>query len=124
MESNRSSKRQASSLWPPPPSPPPLPLSHQNEAAEDDDEEKVEKFFALIGNIKAMKDLWEVNNRHKRSRLMERSSSSSVSLWKPTFEWEDFQQEKQIESREEKGRKVKKEGEENENSLINLNLPL
>lgn len=86
---NGSSKRPASSVLSLPPSLPNSLPSLVNADDNDDDEEKVDKFFALVSNIKAMRDLWSANDKQKKRTRVE---SPTASLWKPTFEWEDFQE--------------------------------
>ncbi|KAI3449356.1 hypothetical protein Pfo_006021 [Paulownia fortunei] len=50
---------------------------------EDEDEEKMEKFFALLRNIR--NQLQENNNKRKRA--------TSGGGWAPAFQWEDFTSE-------------------------------
>ncbi|XP_020594822.1 NRR repressor homolog 1-like [Phalaenopsis equestris] len=54
-------------------------------AMEADEEEKMEKFYALVSNLKALR------GGVCKSELAPRKRMRSESLlWKPTFRWEDF----------------------------------
>nr|XP_010921502.1 NRR repressor homolog 1 [Elaeis guineensis] len=75
MEGNGGAKRPAFVVSPTPPPPRPL--------AEGDEEEQMEKFYALLENIKAMRGLWRTNPANKRPRREE-------PLWQPRFVREDF----------------------------------
>lgn len=72
-----------SSLLPPPPPPPPPPFS----SAPSEDE--VDKFYALLENIRAVRDVWSAGNANKKPKMEENPRAGSD--WTPTFEWEDFQ---------------------------------
>ncbi|XP_020268966.1 NRR repressor homolog 3-like [Asparagus officinalis] len=90
---------------------------------EEDEDEQVEKFYALIGNIKAMREVWKANESNKKSR-----KETLASLWRPKFELEDFYEEakisnnpgKEVEGKEEEGEKEELKG----NKCSNLDLSL
>ncbi|KAG1368149.1 protein NIM1-INTERACTING 3 [Cocos nucifera] len=101
MEGRRRRKRPACVVSPssPPPPPPQPPLTE-----EDEEEEQIEKFYALIGSIRAMRDLWRTNPTNKRPRKKE-------PLWRPTFAPEDFIDPDEVAGRAEGGLVASKEGE-------------
>ncbi|XP_010907503.1 protein NIM1-INTERACTING 3 [Elaeis guineensis] len=123
MEGSRRGKRPACvdspSSSPPPPQQAPL--------TEADEEEKIEKFYALIGNIRAMRDLWRTSPTNKRQRKEE-------PLWRPTFAPEDFIDPDETAGRPEGGLVACKEGKRRkggekearggEESSLDLNLAL
>ncbi|KAG4134200.1 hypothetical protein ERO13_D08G142200v2 [Gossypium hirsutum] len=54
---------------------------------EDDEEEKMEKFYALINNIREARDRFISNNTKKRKLEGEKHV---VAVWKPSFQHQDF----------------------------------
>ncbi|RWW19602.1 hypothetical protein GW17_00016344 [Ensete ventricosum] len=54
---------------------------------DDDREEGMEKFYALIANIRAIRDSLR-RSEHKRMR-----KEAAKPVWKPRFEMEDFMRE-------------------------------
>lgn len=70
------------------------------EQEEDNEEEKMEKFFALVQNIReARNHLLNGSNAKKQLEIMEtvrfnkRKLEGQVEVWKPTFRREDFLEE-------------------------------
>ncbi|KAK5812368.1 protein NIM1-INTERACTING 3-like [Gossypium arboreum] len=54
---------------------------------DDDEEEKMEKFYALINNIREARDRFIINNTKKRKLEGEKHV---VAVWKPSFQHQDF----------------------------------
>ncbi|KAG1347103.1 NRR repressor [Cocos nucifera] len=79
MERNGGAKRPAFVVSP---TPPPQPAAAAP-LAEGDEEEQMEKFYALLENIKTMRGLWRTDPANKRPRREE-------PLWQPRFVREDF----------------------------------
>lgn len=52
-------------------------------------DEEVDKFYALLENIRAVREVWGAGKATKKAKTEEKSKS--VPVWTPTFEWEDFQ---------------------------------
>ncbi|XP_030948791.1 uncharacterized protein LOC115972601 [Quercus lobata] len=69
------------------------------EEEDDDDEQKIEKFFALIKNIREARfrlmngsDVMEgVENKRKKKKVEE--ENKQVEVWKLSFEREDFMED-------------------------------
>lgn len=76
-------------------------IFHDNpeEEEDDDDEQKIEKFFALIKNIREARfrlmngsDVMEgVESKRKKKKVEE--ENKQVEVWKPSFEREDFMED-------------------------------
>ncbi|KAK8639616.1 hypothetical protein V6N13_137989 [Hibiscus sabdariffa] len=63
-------------------------ICHEDE--DEDEEEKMEKFYAIVNTIREARDRFIINNNKKR-KLEE--GKHIVSVWKPSFQREDFMQE-------------------------------
>ncbi|RRT53383.1 hypothetical protein GW17_00047874 [Ensete ventricosum] len=63
------------------PTTPPTPTSPTTEA--DEQQQEMEKFYALVGSIRAMRDLIRTDES-KRQKM------AAPPLWRPTFKLEDF----------------------------------
>lgn len=76
-------KRKTSPFHPPPTAK----TSHATAppAMAPDEEEKMEKFYELISNLKALSGIWKGTEASRK-----RMKSHESLLWKPTFELEDF----------------------------------
>lgn len=58
---------------------------------EEDEEAKMETFFALVRNIRDNRDRWIGN---KRGKIITAKEEEENRVWKPTFQLEDFADEK------------------------------
>ncbi|CAL9759433.1 unnamed protein product [Musa acuminata subsp. burmannicoides] len=65
----------------PSPATPPTPTSTTTEA--DEQQQEMEKFYSLVGSIRAMRDLIRTDES-KRQKM------AASPLWRPTFKLEDF----------------------------------
>ncbi|XP_042424404.1 NRR repressor homolog 1-like [Zingiber officinale] len=83
--------------------------ARRKRAAEEDEDSDMEKFYALLENIKAMRDSLRKSN--SRSKRMEQKASPPV--WKPKFELEDFAEESGV-GRHRSRREEEEEGKEEE----------
>lgn len=91
-------------------------------------EEEMEKFYALLENIRAMRDCLR-RSRHKRMK-----KEAAKPVWKPRFEMEDFKEEAGVCSsaisvtsnppKEGERRHGKEEEESEEKSNLDLSLSL
>lgn len=54
---------------------------------DDDEEEKMEKFYALINNMREARDRFIISNNKKRKLEGEKHV---VAVWKPSFQHQDF----------------------------------
>ncbi|KAG6480706.1 NRR repressor homolog 1-like [Zingiber officinale] len=99
--------------------------ARRKRAAEEDEDSDMEKFYALLENIKAMRDSLRKSN--SRSKRMEQKASPPV--WKPKFELEDFAEEsggggvgRHRSRREEEEGKEEEEEEAGEQKIMSLDL--
>ncbi|KAJ9171682.1 hypothetical protein P3X46_015011 [Hevea brasiliensis] len=69
---------------------------------EDNEEVKIEKFFALITNIREARDglingsvalKQDMDSNKKKRKLEEENNNMQVAVWKPSFQLEDFLEE-------------------------------
>ncbi|KAJ8485174.1 hypothetical protein OPV22_017659 [Ensete ventricosum] len=94
---------------------------------EDNQEEEMEKFYALLENIRAMRD-------YLRSRNKRMKKEAAKPVWKPRFEMEDFKEEAGVCSsaisvtsnppKEGERRHGKEEEEREEKNSLDLSLSL
>lgn len=120
MEGERREKRML-----PPPSPPPPPPPPRPDEEEDDDEEKMEKFFATIRSIRAVKESW----REESSTAKKMRTEQQKAVWTPPSQLEDSMQEILLKRPESlPAGTSKKDGEEdnkdNGDDSLDLNLTL
>ncbi|XP_074582897.1 NRR repressor homolog 3-like [Curcuma longa] len=98
--------------------------ARRKRAAEEDEDSDMEKFYALLENITAMRDLLRKNS--SCSNRLEPKALPRPSVWKPKFELEDFAEEsggcvrRQRNRREEEGKE--KEEEEPGEQKMSLDL--
>lgn len=107
---------------------PTTPPTSKPAAEADDQEEAVEEFYALLENIRAMRDLIRTSDDRKRQK------TEATPPWRPTFALEDFREREEPRATaesaldpskvEERGKgKEKREVGEEENS-VDLSLSL
>ncbi|MQM16305.1 hypothetical protein Taro_049261 [Colocasia esculenta] len=63
--------------------------SSSQDVAVEEEEQQMEEFYALLKNIREMREQWRRMVGGDRPR--KRSKGESSAPWTPTFEWEDFQ---------------------------------
>ncbi|KAK8499583.1 hypothetical protein V6N13_131939 [Hibiscus sabdariffa] len=64
---------------------------HEDE--DEDEEEKMEKFYAIVNTIREARDRFIININKKRKL---EQGKHVVSVWKPSFQRQDFMQENPI----------------------------
>ncbi|RWW83577.1 hypothetical protein BHE74_00007905, partial [Ensete ventricosum] len=95
---------------------PTTPPTATRAAEADGQEEAVEKFYVLLENIRAMRDLIRTNDSYKRQK------TEATPPWRPTFALEDFREKEEacataesaLNPSKEEGRRKGKEKEKRE----------
>lgn len=98
MEENRivSAKRKSFVLSEEPVTTTPKPSTEIKRESEKEVDEQMERFYALLENIKAMRHTWVGGSGNANSKKMkvdnERTTGYQEVPWRPTFRLEDFMQ--------------------------------
>ncbi|XP_015695905.1 NRR repressor homolog 3-like [Oryza brachyantha] len=74
---------------------PPPPPGRSGQQEEEAREEDVDRFFALLADVREMRELWRRNGggeaaAQRTTRVDDRPSQDQRQLWRPTFVMEDF----------------------------------
>ncbi|GMY17120.1 protein NIM1-INTERACTING 1-like [Fagus crenata] len=104
----------------------------EKEEEEEEEEQKIEKFFALIKNIREARfrlmngsDVMEgIENRRKKKKVEE--EKKQIEVWKPSFQREDFMEDTEAQLKTDVGSspRVLQEGIKNEDDEEELDLGL
>lgn len=102
----------------------------EEEEEENDDEQKIEKFFALIKNIREARfrlmngsDVMEAVENKKKKKKVE-GENKQVEVWKPSFEREDFMEDEAHQLKTVVGSSPRQEGSKKEEDEEELDLGL
>ncbi|WOL03986.1 NRR repressor [Canna indica] len=115
----------------PRPATPPAPTPRTEPDGDDDREEDMEKFYALLHNIRAARDLIRTSNGNLSKRQKpEAAPPPPPPLWRPVFALEDFKNQDEPGSAAEstalinpsRSTEVKEEGEEDKSVDLSLSL--
>lgn len=67
--------------------------AHDDEEELEDDEQKIEKFFALIKNLREARDRLMINGGSNAFNGTDQKRQQTHAVWKPSFQREDFMEE-------------------------------
>ncbi|GJM88386.1 hypothetical protein PR202_ga04444 [Eleusine coracana subsp. coracana] len=79
------------------------PPDAETRRAEEEDDEKVERFYALLANIRSMRGVFGTTTTTGKRKRTPARGSCDVPPWRPAFKMEDFESEDARGSKQKRG---------------------